>query len=33
VFAMVHFGAARFEDAVKDGSGVGVGSHGWKFVC
>ena len=33
VLAMFDVGAARSKDAVEDGSGVGVGSHGWKFVC
>jgi hypothetical protein len=33
VLAMLDFGASRVEDSVEDGSGVSVGSHGWKFVC
>ena len=28
VFAMIDFGAARFQNAVEDGAGVDVGVHG-----
>jgi hypothetical protein len=30
---VIHFRAARFQDAVKDGSRVGVGVHGVELVC
>ena len=32
-FAVIDFGAARFEDAVEDGAGVGVGVHEGEIVC
>jgi hypothetical protein len=30
---MVHLGAARFENAVEHGSGVGLSRHFDNFVC
>jgi hypothetical protein len=30
---MIHFGAPRFENPIKDGSGVSLSRHLRKFVC